>query len=330
MIIYFFLAMFLSLVVNCISIKLRFGIKSVSSLSPDRPQDIHSAPVSRMGGLGIFVGFVLMEWELVVDSVVYRDIIIASCIVFLSGFLEDLFGVFGPRIRLFIQTIGVIYGIVCVGVLLYDLNIGFILPGVLAFLFSVFCVVGCVNSINIIDGLNGLSAGVSFMILTSVSLVGYLYLIEHVYLSALVLAGGIFGFIVLNYPRGLIFLGDGGAYLIGFVIALLLVDISQNTPVSSWYGFSLMLYPVWEVLFSIYRRKRYSRNAMSPDNRHLHQLVMRYVGSNAQATLLIWIFYLPFVVASTFYYDDTLSCLLISALFIVMYTSLYSFLSARV
>jgi UDP-N-acetylmuramyl pentapeptide phosphotransferase/UDP-N-acetylglucosamine-1-phosphate transferase len=87
------------------------------------------------------------------------------------------------------------------------------------------------------------------------------------------------GFLVWNFPRGLIFLGDGGAYLVGFWVAELSVLLTTRNPeVSKWFPLLLCIYPIFETLFSIYRRLIVKKsNPSKPDASHLHQLVYKRV-----------------------------------------------------
>ncbi|MBZ4644097.1 MAG: undecaprenyl-phosphate alpha-N-acetylglucosaminyltransferase [Deferribacteraceae bacterium] len=91
--------------------------------------------------------------------------------------------------------------------------------------------------------------------------------------------GGIAGFFIWNYPFGKIFLGDGGAYFIGFTIAVLSVMLVKNHPqVSPWFPLLVVIYPVFETVFSIIRRKFYKKYRIdSPDSHHLHQLIYKRV-----------------------------------------------------
>src|ERR1700694_4466162 len=95
--------------------------------------------------------------------------------------------------------------------------------------------------------------------------------------GCLVLGGAILGFLMLNFPRGLIFLGDGGAYMIGFLIAefaVLLVE--RNSEVSPWFALALLAYPVMETLFSIYRKRVLrGQSPGDPDGLHLHMLIYK-------------------------------------------------------
>jgi UDP-N-acetylmuramyl pentapeptide phosphotransferase/UDP-N-acetylglucosamine-1-phosphate transferase len=126
---------------------------------------------------------------------------------------------------------------------------------VISMVFTSFTIAGAANAINIIDGYNGLAAVVSAMILAGLGYVAF-YLGDRLILVAAVgMLGAIAGFLIWNYPRGLIFLGDGGAYFIGFMIGTLsVVMLARHPQVSAWFPLLLCIYPVFETLFSIQLR----------------------------------------------------------------------------
>lgn len=142
-------------------------------------------------------------------------------------------------------------------------------------------VAGGVNAINIIDGFNGL-AGTTVVAM----LAGFVVVASHagdklVVELAFLGLGAVVGFLCLNYPSGRLFLGDGGAYFLGFWVAeLAVLLLVRNPAVNAWQVLSICAYPVIEVLYSIYRR-RFVRKASpgSPDGLHLHTLVYRRVVS---------------------------------------------------
>lgn len=117
-------------------------------------------------------------------------------------------------------------------------------------------VAGLANAINIIDGFNGLAAIVATMMFLSLALVAFHVGDVFVLSCALVMAGAILGFFLWNFPGGHIFLGDGGAYLIGFMLGELAVLLTmRHTEVSAWYPVLMFIYPIFETLFSIYRKQ---------------------------------------------------------------------------
>jgi UDP-N-acetylmuramyl pentapeptide phosphotransferase/UDP-N-acetylglucosamine-1-phosphate transferase len=138
-------------------------------------------------------------------------------------------------------------------------------------------VAGGINSINIIDGFNGLAASMVVVMLAALGMVGWH--VGDIFVAELAVLGlgAAIGFLLVNYPTGRLFLGDGGAYFLGFWVAevavLLLV---RNSTVNAWQVLSICAYPVIEVLYSIYRRKIVRQASPgSPDGLHLHTLVYR-------------------------------------------------------
>jgi UDP-N-acetylmuramyl pentapeptide phosphotransferase/UDP-N-acetylglucosamine-1-phosphate transferase len=146
-------------------------------------------------------------------------------------------------------------------------------------LFTMVAVGGIANAINIVDGCNGLAGMVSVMILLALSFVAHQVGDAFIFGASLLLAGSIAGFLVWNFPGGRIFLGDGGAYFIGFMIAeLSVLLVRRHAEVSPWFPLLIVAYPVWETLFSIYR-KRFLRGMSpgEPDGMHFHMLVYKRV-----------------------------------------------------
>ncbi|WP_205586152.1 glycosyltransferase family 4 protein [Helicobacter mehlei] len=286
----------------------------------NKPQGFHTKRTPRAGGLGIFLVFLVgggAHWGLLLGGVV----------VFLSGFLEDLNRPLSPQKRLFLQSLGALFAISLTPLILKDFAPFFSLPVILALPFSVFMLVGVANAINIIDGFNGLAGGLSLAIL------GILYWIEpNTWVLALLL--GVLGFLVLNFPKGYIFLGDGGAYLLGLVCGAHLMDLALRGVVSVWFGLALMVYPVTEVLFSIARRKLQKQKATLPDALHLHTLLFKaltskYPNPNALTGFSIVVLNLPFMLASYFWRNHPHWLLVVIALFVGVYLSFYQYLNRK-
>ena len=138
---------------------------------------------------------------------------------------------------------------------------------------------GLANAYNIIDGFNGLASMVGIISSAAIAFVAFkVGDLALVYL-ALILIGAVMGFFIWNYPRGLIFLGDGGAYLIGFVIAALsILLVYRNPGVSPWFALLVNAYPIFETLFTIWRRSVHQgKNPGLPDGGHFHSLIYRRV-----------------------------------------------------
>ncbi|NPA53902.1 MAG: undecaprenyl/decaprenyl-phosphate alpha-N-acetylglucosaminyl 1-phosphate transferase [Aquificae bacterium] len=291
----------------------------IDKIENNEPQKFHSIPTSRGGGIGIF----LANFLLVLNPLGIKFLISGS-LAFLSGLWEDLQRGLSPKIRLLFQILSAVLAVLLIGAVIKDIRI-IEFPYPLAVLFTVFAIVGAINAINIIDGFNGLASGISLMILTSFGIVSYLQNDNELLFIILVNIGAILGFMVFNFPKGKIFLGDGGAYFLGFVIAEISILLPyRHEEVSPWFSLAVLVYPVWEVLFSFYRKTKRGLSPLKPDKFHFHMLINKRITKNNPATsIVIWIFAFPFTVLPVLYYNNTIACAFTALLFILIYNVLY-------
>jgi UDP-N-acetylmuramyl pentapeptide phosphotransferase/UDP-N-acetylglucosamine-1-phosphate transferase len=201
-------------------------------------------------------------------------------------------------------------------------------------------VAGIANAVNIIDGFNGLASVVTICMLMSLAYVAAQVGDVFVVVTALTVAGATAGFLIWNYPVGLIFLGDGGAYFIGFMLAeLALLLVLRNPQVSTWYAALLLIYPAFETIFSAYRRMFVrGKSPAMPDGIHLHSLIFRRVAQwaigrkearalmrrNALTSPYLWLFSLMAVIPATVFWRNTAVLIFFCFLFIVSYVWLYA------
>jgi UDP-N-acetylmuramyl pentapeptide phosphotransferase/UDP-N-acetylglucosamine-1-phosphate transferase len=144
--------------------------------------------------------------------------------------------------------------------------------------FTAFAVGGVANAFNIIDGFNGLAAGTAMIVLAAMGLVGLHLGDTQLNSVCVVLAATATGFLFVNWPFGKLFLGDGGAYFLGFSVAWVAVLLlERHAEVSAWCPLLICAYPVLEVVFSMLRRRTRRSNVMHPDRLHLHSLVKRRI-----------------------------------------------------
>ena len=134
-------------------------------------------------------------------------------------------------------------------------------------------VAGLVHAMNIVDGLNGLLAGITLVILGVLAGVSAAFGETGLLLLALTGMAATLGFAVFNFPRGRLFCGDAGAYLIGYLIAVIviLLVLRQKT-ISPWFALAVVIHPVTETLYSAWRRWRQGFSPTHPDARHMHSL----------------------------------------------------------
>jgi len=206
----------------------------------------------------------------------------------------------------------------------------------------VFVVVGIANAVNIIDGFNGLAAMCVVMMLGAIAYVAFQAHDPVIAMCALAGLGAVMGFFIWNFPAGLIFLGDGGAYFLGFYVAELSILLLQRNPeVSPLFPLLMCIYPVFETLFSIYRRKFIrGRPVGLPDGVHLHSLIyrrlMRWAIGDQSARMLttrnsmtapyLWILCMLAVAPAVLFWNRSG----ILGIFIVLFGVMYVFLYGRI
>ena len=298
----------------------------LDKIEENKPQRFHEKDTPRIGGIGILLAFLVGSSFFA--NVLALRLFLASLPIVIGGFLEDASIKVEPKVRLLLAFISAFLAILFTGVLLK--NLGFApftnLPYAIAFLFTIFTVAGVTNSINIIDGFNGLASGFSLITLIVFAATSYQLHDIVLFKISLVLFFSTLGFFVLNFPFGKIFLGDGGAYFLGFMLAELSVFlVSRHPKISPWFCLAVMIYPVWEVIFSFYRKKFLRRmSPFMPDRFHFHMLVFRRLTkSNPKTSLLILSFIVPYELALYFFKNRTSISMLFILFFIVAYNMSY-------
>lgn len=308
------------------------------------PQKFHKRPVPRIGGISIVLGLLMAAIFSQANSspkASYLSILlICSAPAFGIGIAEDLTKSISIRSRLFFSTIGALCAVYFLNAFILRIDMAGIdtilaIP-LISIIFTCFAISGLTNAFNIIDGFNGLACMIALITLAAIAYLALLTQDSLIASLSFVLIGAISGVFIWNYPRGLIFLGDGGSYLIGFWIAalsILLVGRHQN--ISPWFALMVNGYPILETLFSIYRRKIHrGKNPGSPDAIHFHTLIFRRVlrksnddestyQKNAKTSPYLWALSCCSVIPAVLFWNSTF-CLMISALiFIALYVSLY-------
>lgn len=313
----------------------RFSASALSNI-----QDAHTAPTPRIGGLAVYTSVVL---GLLLSAGESRGIllivVLAGTPAFAFGLLEDFTRRISVASRLFATLGSGVLGWFITGVTITDVNVpvldALLLWSPIAVLFTAFAVSGVANAFNIIDGFNGLASGTALFILTAFGLLS-LHLgdvqMGHV---CVLLAAAVLGFLLVNWPFGKLFLGDGGAYFVGFAVAWVAVMVLHRHPqVSAWCPLLICAYPVSEVVFSMLRRRRRELHVGLPDRLHLHSLVKRRVVRqrfpglpatlrNSITGAAMWIMTLLPALWALLFFDDTLLLAMGMAAFALAYHGLY-------
>lgn len=257
---------------------------SLSMDSSSGVQKVHTTPTPRIGGIGIAIG-VLAGFAASSHGIgaaekraILGAILMAGMPAFIFGLLEDLTKKVSVKTRLLATMASGVLGWGITGVSLTHVDI----PGldwllgftVVSVAMTAIAVGGVANSINIIDGLNGLTAGTALIILAAFGVIARQVGDIPLAFTCLIIAGAVGGFFLVNWPKGKIFLGDGGAYFLGFTLAWIAVLLPErNHAVSPWTSLLVCSYPIIEVAFSVLRRTlREGYSPTEPDFAHLHSL----------------------------------------------------------
>lgn len=250
----------------------------------DGVQKFHTTPTPRVGGIPIVLGLVVAWGKAPPDmQVMLTPILFAGLPAFLFGVAEDITKRVGVMQRLLAtMASGLLawwitdYSISRVDIWGVDWLMKYTLVSVI---FTAFAVGGMANAINIIDGFNGLASTMSMLAFIGYAMIAWQVGDYSLAGVALVCAACIWGFFWVNWPFGKIFLGDGGAYFIGFALAWVAVLLIERNPgVSAFATLLVCVHPVTEVLFSIFRRRVKQLHPGHPDRLHFHSLVkQRYV-----------------------------------------------------
>ena len=243
-----------------------------------KPQASHSNPTPRVGGIAILSSaFIFCYFS---DGMSDWRLFLTVFPLFLVGFLDDLGFYISSRIRLLVGAICSLIGIYLYGAWLNNIDT----PGlnwvlsipIFGILFTVFAIVGLVNAINLIDGINGLASGHVMISSVAIAIIAAKVGENGISRFALIITFSTLGLFILNYPFGRLFMGDAGAYTLGFLLAWMLVLLSYRQPeLSDWSLLALVLWPVSETLLALFRRKIKEVSPDQADRMHFHQLIMR-------------------------------------------------------
>lgn len=313
------------------------------------PQKFHAQPTPRIGGIAIALGLVAAYLYASIShldkevATPFSYLLLAAVPAFAGGLVEDLTRRVSVLKRLILSMVSAGIGAWLLGAIVSHLGVApldwLLQWPVIAVIFTLFAVGGVVNAINIIDGFNGIVSGFAGFMLLAIAFVSFqlddLFLLN----ASLAMLGAMLGFLFWNYPHGKIFLGDGGSYLVGFWLAEMAVLIVARHPsVSPWFAALLLVHPVCETLFSVYRRKfLHGKSPWHPDGLHLHTLIFRRlnhrqwasksarhkVHCNSMTAPYFWVLEFSSALLAVLFWDNSLALIISTFSFAVFYIWLY-------
>ncbi len=246
-------------------------------------QKIHSDPTPRIGGLAVLTGMAL-AWIIVTPPVaqLLGWILLASLPAFMFGMAEDFTKSIGVAERLSATFASGVLAVFLGGLSIVRVDVPIIdvllTVGPFAALFTVFAIAGLCHAVNLVDGYHGLSTGSFLISLGGLGLIAHGQGDAELVQLCLLIGASALGFFLLNFPFGKLFLGDSGAYLLGFLLGCLSVLlVTRNPALSPWAAVLACSYPIIETLFSILRRFAFDRALAQPDRQHLHSLIGAHI-----------------------------------------------------
>lgn len=264
--------------------------------APDQNRKTHDKPVSRLGGLGIFItlcaGFSIMETRFPDFLQRWAPVIISNCIMFAIGFADDLRPL-GARLKLVGQlgTATVLYALgVSIDELSNPFGEGHFVLGWWSLPVTLMWFIAVPNIVNLIDGMDGLATGFGLFLCITLAFVGHYSGKPEVVTVSMIMGGALAGFLIFNFPPARIFLGDGGAYLLGFFIASVTVFTSSKGSVIAALLVVIVALgvPILDTLFAIIRRALMGVPLFRADAEHIHHRLILLGFSKARALIAIY------------------------------------------
>lgn len=320
------------------------------------PQRFHFGHVPRLGGVAMLAGCSLgwfwmalsgplgLSNQIRISTSMALMLWIVIFIPTAGGVIEDLTQRLGAGLRLLLTGLAAVIAVSILGLGVPRLGLPFVddvwfAHPWLGIALAILAITGLPHAFNLIDGYNGLAGLVATICCLAIAYVALQVGDRQLAALVLSLAGATAGFLVWNYPRGLIFAGDGGAYLWGVVIAMACVLLVQRHPqVSPWFPALLLIYPVWETIFSIWRKAIRGQSPGVADALHFHQLMYRRIVRgvfhddesrrmlmrNNRTSPYLWGFSLLTVCPAVLFWNQTYVLMGFTLLFVISYLYCYS------
>ena len=322
--------------------------KSKSNLLTDNQfkkiQAFHENSTYRLGGVIIFFLLVLVFLYLYFSRNIFLSEYVSFCtLFFLLGLVDDLKIKIAPKFRLFIMIMLLVTLVISNEIYIKKTGLEFldhlVAIDIFSLMFICLCFLFIINGSNLIDGFNGLlgiHSLIIFIVLFTINLINednnFIYILFYVSLLNLI-------FLKFNFPKAQIFLGDGGAYLIGIFIAISAIKTSYLNPSISPFFFCILLfYLFFEVFFSFFRKILIAKQSpLLPDGQHLHMLLYKFLfkknksklNSNYTVSIYINLIYLLLIIPGIIFMNNGLFCRYYFFLLFIVYVYFYKILYAK-
>ncbi|WP_407269358.1 glycosyltransferase family 4 protein [Radiobacillus sp. PE A8.2] len=277
----------------------------------DKPnyRKVHTKLMPRLGGLAIYVSFMvgILFFQPMAASY-YWPILIGATIITATGILDDIFEL-SAKIKLLLQIVATSV-VVLNGVVIEFINLPFgntLEFGYMSIPITILWIVGITNAINLIDGLDGLAAGVSSIALLTISGLAISMGDTFVAVMGFILLGSTLGFLLYNFHPAKIFMGDTGALFLGYMIGVISVlGFKEITVFSLIVPITILGVPILDTTFAIIRRIIQRKPLSAPDKFHLHHCLINLGYSHRHSVILIYSISALFSIAAIIFTRSTI------------------------
>ena len=265
---------------------------------------IHKKPTPKLGGLGIFLSFLMGYILFGEQSIRMNSILIGSFIIILMGIMDDLNPV-KAKYRFLVHIVAAMVIVFYGGILLdnitaFGLSLNF---GILSYPITILFLVACTDIIDLIDGLDGLSGGICSIFFLTIAIIGFFQgrTGSLVMILTLIMLGATLGFLIHNFHPAKIFAGDCVTFM-GFIIGVItLLEFKGPALISFFVPITILGIPILDTLFAIIRRLLKGKPPFEADKEHLHHQLLGMNFSQVVTVLIIYAINVIFAAASIFY-----------------------------
>lgn len=267
---------------------------------PDK-RKVHSTPMPRLGGLGIYAGFLLGYMIFGEQTPTMNAILIGSFVLLITGIIDDIKPMKASH-KLIGQFVAALIVVIYGGLLLRDISFFgmYIDFKFWAYPITILFILGCINCLNLIDGLDGLAGGISSIFFLTIGIIAYCQ--GRIGLSVVItfiMFGSTLGFLVHNFHPAKIFMGDSGSMFLGFIISVItLLGFKTVLSTAIIIPLCILIVPILDTVCAIIRRKLKGESIGTPDKSHFHHQLLRRNYGVSVTVLIIYIITILFSTAS--------------------------------
>lgn len=280
--------------------------KHVNAMDYPNERKVHKVPMPRLGGLAIFLAFMVGYMLYAPMTTKMLSILMSSFVVILLGIFDDINSI-RARYKFIVQILAACILVFYGQIFISDLTIMghfFTIPTPLNYLLTIFFIVAIINAINLIDGLDGLCSGISLIYYITIAIIAFILntLGGLDVILALIMVGSTLGFLMFNFAPAKIYLGDSGSYFLGLMIAIIsLLGFKGATLTSLIIPLIILVIPIFDTTLAIFRRLLKGGNIGDADKEHIHHQLLKMKFSQRTTVIIIYIINILFASVSIFY-----------------------------